>query len=872
MTKLMDQLEKHYPLLTPLRIAEMPRSAWESLPGFLGLLLAAAESPDRRSCCFVFPDASRVASTAAALLALSKLAREFDDLAREYAQRKFEPGQRVTVRPSGHVYEYTGVWDLRDGHPDRFRLQVLGSGDARSLLVSEILRLEPTSRKRPKGQVGTPLGCPEQGILDRLLEIAGYGNRALFRNRIMYLTSRTKFEAFVENTALYRPQAGATNDVGGELHDILPWGSIREDGTLALEDHYQAEGEPLLAVTHSVENVAEACALAEPFSRVVFADGPDKLVRNLQAYDQIADSQKLIVVADHGSEDALSMLEERECCIWRVSAEEIDPGRDASSGAKSVFFGRTFNAARNYRELEIDAIDCSSNHLETAAENLIRVGKHLDSYESDEETKRCLCGLFGLLFRLSGHCTPPETQEQSEFLGRLNSLEHAVERRAIWVPEEVMAHLRDAGAALRRFVSTSGTEYLGTGQTKREALLEMLRANGVQGGRRAAVVTRSQANADTTRRWLRTRGINVPVLCDGTFPETEFFDILVVLSWLNARRFGKLVRRYAAPRVCLLGYPFERRWLQQFSSRFLRDRASGRLSRAVRSELLGLPEQLLASTHDHAPVQPPAETQTRVSDPLSIFDIEHKIMRRRKGSPPAARSSQDTCPASYVGFVGETYAYLTENHAVPVITDLIKADASSPSPIPEHTADRLQIGDFLLFREGSDRDVVRLFAEEMMGRDLYEEQRALAACWRRALLSLGGSAREVNRRLSGYGLRRVESTVRSWMGNKNIIGPNKRSDIEAIAAAAGKERFAGSPEKVWEAIENIRAVHRSAGHRISEWLLAELAEKRDLVAGGEARVDLDFGRFWIVEVEDLDSDLDQYPVGQVNRLLWEQGH
>lgn len=898
MAKLTDQLEKLYPLLTSLRIAELSRSAREPLPHFLGLLLATAESPDRRSCCFVFPDASRVACTAATLLALSKLTQEFDNLAHEYAQRKFELGQRVMVRPTGHVFEYAEILDAEGGWSKRFRLKVLGRHDLRALPISDILRLEPTTRKSPKGKCDTPLHARvEPDALDTLVGIQSWGNRSMFNNRILYLASKAQLESFLGTTVLRRADSGTAVSSGlsknqkrklkrrgsyaprtsvatgsrGRLLDVLPWGSINEDGSLISSDRYQVEGEPLLTVTHSVENVAEASMQAEPFSRVVFVDGPERLIRNLQACDEIADSQKVIVVAGHESTDSLCILEERDFFIWHVTPEEVQLGLGTSNGTGSVFFNRTLNAANNYKRLELEGMDCRNGRLEDAANDLDQAGRHLDRFEGDEEARRCLQGLFHLLFRISDRCTPPGAGEKTSILDRIGALEQLVERRAIYIPAEVATSLRNSCAALRELTSNNSMSSP-IGKGKGEALLESLKSSGVSTGRRTMVVTRYLQSVDDVRSWLRLRGMQDRVVWYRHFPEDEGFDTIIVLSWLNAERFGRLVRRYAAPHVRLLSYPFERKWLQQFNSRFLRERTSGHPDRAERSRLLGLPEDLLTLPQDSAPAQSRIEAQTQKSDPFSIFDIEQKIMRRRKGTPPAARPLQDTCPTRYVGFVGETYAYLTENHEVPVVTDLIRNGDSAPSPVPSLTVSGLEIGDFLLFREGSDRDVVRLFAEEMMGPDLYAEQRAMADSWRKALLSLGGSTREMHRRLRSYGLRRAESTVRSWMRNKNIIGPWKRNDVEVIAAAMGEKRFVESPEKVWEAIENVRSIHRRAGHRISEWLLAELAEKRDLVMDGGAKIDLDFGQFWIVEVEELGSSLDQYPAGRVNRLLWEHDY
>lgn len=867
--KLVNQLEKRYPLLASLRIAGHSKSDRESLPVFLGLLLAAAESQDHRSCCFVFPDASRVASTAATLFALSKLSQEFDDLAREYAQRKFELGQRVIIWPAGCVYEYAGVLEAEGAWSRRFQLRVLGKSDRRTLPISDILRLEPTTRKSPKGQLTTPIqGDAGSDPLDTLIgEIRSWGNRSILKNQVLYLGSKSGFEEFLTSRTLCRVHSDTTPVTDAKLSDVLPWGSIGEDGSLLSSDQYQVEGEPLVAVSHSVENVAEASVSVEPFSRVVFVDGPERLIRNLQACDEIADSQKVIVLADHGSDDALSVIEERGFCIWRISPEEVSLGRGNSERTDSVHFGRVFSAARNYQKLELDDEVCRDDRIETAADNLNQAARRLDQLEGDEEMKRYLRELFRLLFSISDRCTPPGSQDKSEILQRLDELKQAVERRAIWVPAEVMTYLRNAFTAFQELISANTTNS-GAGRAKGEALLKLL-AEEVDSGRRLIIVTRNPQSVETTKYWLRENGIYEPVVWYQQFPENQTYDTIVVLSWLNAERFGKLIRRYAAPHVRLLSYPFERRWLRQFKSRRLHNMASGQPDRTEKSRLLGLPGDFLPFTQSRDLAESPAEKQTQASETFSVFDIESKIMRRRKGVPPAARASQDTYPAKYVGFVGETYAYLMENHEVPVVTNLIRNGDSPSSRIHERAVNRLEVGDFLLFREGSDRDVVQLFAEEMMGRNVYEERRELATVWRRALLQLGGSAEEIHRYLRSYGLRKKVATVRSWLRNRNIIGPWKLDDVRSMAAAAGRQRFSASPDDVWEAIGDIRSAHRRAGHKISDWLLAELAEKGNLVSDGEAKIDLGFGQFWIVEVEEIGNELDNYPAGRVNRLLWE---
>lgn len=859
--ELTDQLKEQYPLLTSLRFAGMPHSNREPLPYFLGLLLAVAESPDRRGCCFVFPDASRIAYTSAILLAFSKLTREFDDLVREYAQRELEPGQRVRIWPTGHVYEYEGVLEAEGRWSKRFEL--LGKDGLRTLPISDVLRLEPTTRKSPKGYLTTPLNRGlKPGTLDTLVGIQSWGNRSMLRNRILYLTSKSGFEKFLSSTIC----SGVGEDDEVRLADALPWGTIDEDGNFFSSNTYQVEGEPLLAVSHAVENIAEASLRAEPFSTVVFADDPHNLVRNLQACDEITDSQKLIVVASHKDDETLATLEDRDFVMWQVSPEEMDLGHDAFGNVKSVFFSRTLNAARNYRKLKLDTLVCREETVESVASDLQRASDHLKLPDSDEETKRCLKEMFNILFSISDRCMPLETQEKIEFHERLAELRQTIERRSIWVPEEVTEHLLNACATLSKLISAlkSGSQI---GEQKGKVLLEFLQENAAYQDRQNIILTRYSRNVVPVRKWLLEKGMDVPVMWYKSLPDNQTFDTIIVLSWLNSDRFGKLVKRYAAPHVRLLSYPFEKKWISQFSSRFSRERSGKQTDSAEKSAVSGLPAELLPSSKTRVQAVPQATEQN--IETSSIFEIERRIMRRRKGAKPGMYYGHDSCQSRYVGFAGEWYAYLTETREVPVVTSLVRDGGySAPTTIPVRTISELAIGDFLLFREGSDRDVVQLFAEESIGSGEYAKQRTLTKIWRDALLSRGGSVSEIYRLLKSHGLKKTVFTVRSWLHNRNLIGPGEKKDIEIIASAT-REHFTANPEEVWKAIESIRTAHRRAGHTISRWLLEELAGKRDLVTDGGAKIDLGFGRFWIVEIEEIGADQDEYPLGKVNHLLQE---
>src|SRR2546425_8297649 len=314
------ELEGRYPLLRDV-VVRVGGSAWEELPRALGFLLSAAESDTPQVCCILLPETESIGYLTAILLALSRLRTEFPALLQEYATRGLEYGQRVRVLPTGHVYRYEGLWP---DSTDFFELRVLDASDRarRTFPVREILRLEPTERTLPKGKGATDLGRFELSALDRLVVFHAGGTTSLFKNHVLYLSARVEFEELASTLHLAH-KADSKAEGGDPAVATIPWGHISADGRIEREDRYQRSGEPLIAITHAADHLAESCEILPRFSRYVIVNEAEKLARNLQAYDRIAGSQRLLIIASHRGTDAIGPLAERGCRVWRLSAAEV---------------------------------------------------------------------------------------------------------------------------------------------------------------------------------------------------------------------------------------------------------------------------------------------------------------------------------------------------------------------------------------------------------------------------------------------------------------------------------------------------------------------------------------------------------------------
>jgi hypothetical protein len=854
-------------LVTELYFTLTGESQPDSLPS-LALLLAAGSSPEPGAICFMYPRADRIVLATAVLGALARLGEEFPSLLEAYAHRGFRNGQRVRVLPTGHVYEFDGLFKDLDG-PFRglfFRLRVLeplrmrwskntiSQPTVRAFPVDQILRLQPTERSSPRGKENTPLGAWYPSAIDRLIGIRTGGNTALFRNHVLVLTTRSEAERFAATTSLISGRRV------GSIDKALTWGKIGENGEI--ESEGRSQDVPLVAVTHTVDLLALACESAPPCSKLVLVDGLAALSRNIQAYDRIARCQRLVIVADHDDEDQVQDLVSRGCQLWPLTAAEILYDRKTLSAPvfQAVRWG-----ALNAEALEVTHVPVVDDALSYAAEALFRAERALTK-DSDEGLKRVLRSAFGGLVQAASWFCQPVGQELRDFEGYLKRLESLIDNQGFWAPEGFATDLKEVVQFFRIMLTADET---GAGRLNalRAAVADLERA-----GKRTVVIAKTASVVDSLKVLLRTND-SAPIYTPTTFPADTTSDALIVTSWLKETVLRHLINKHATQDVRVLGCAFEQQWLLG-TLRARRSRQSRwTIDDNARAAITGVANWAGESSDRDAASRAnaagaPALTEDRTLDPLRALGPWEGA--ERKGSAPEEVPEDERREARYVGFTGRGYAYLTPGRSLPVVTDLIIGVDRSKARVTIRNIDHLRPGEYVLFRDHGDHDIIELIAEGIVGAQKYREKRKVAELWKNALRSTGTTAADIYTRLRVAGLQKHIATIRSWLLDEDKIGPGNRSDLDYIAQATQDRNFQAQVARTWDAIREIRSAHIVAGQRLSELLLNELPQRLPKVTDRETRVDLTLGQAWIVEIEEI-GELEDRPVADVNRLLWDNG-
>ena len=819
----------------------------ERIPWFFGFILASAAKSGAGACCLVLEKTNGTTALAAILLGLVRLQRDIPDLVERYAKNALTRGQRVRARPSEFVYEYEGVWEQ---HPKFFRLKLLGEKAWRSFPLADVLRLEPTDRVRPKGTGGCDLGTFERSPLDCLLDLSTCGNISLIENTVLVQMPRAHLAKVADATTLAPKGA----EQFARLSCFLPWGFIGQDGTLEPNDQYQVVGEPLIAATGVPEDLALACSRADTGTKTVLADGARRLAKNLQTFDDIAERQRLVILASPDESEELDLLKNRGCGVWHLSADEVLIGEaHAGRRTRASLVGATLRAAAVRRRCSVATVDCNDDVLQAAAASLEGVAEIIEGREEVEEVEEALGGLFRVLFECSECCFGVGEGVVHD----LQAARDGMARHAKWLEALIVSALRDAVDALERAVTT------GSGGEKAEALLCIL----AERDGRWAVAARSPRSAERLREDLGDLGTDVAVLHVSAFNGDHEYDGIIVPAWPNDQRFTRLRNLSVAPDIRVLAYPFESKWVLRHQARERARSHMNRLDAEELSSITGIAPQLLFPLND-APSEEEDSQGREVAVDLPVFRLENRIAGRHVTQPLVAGSGEDSRQAHLVRFHGGCYALLTEWSELPVLNELIDGSRRDSAKLISVAASGLSTGDLVLFRAGGDKEFIRMIAEEGLGTEEYSRIRHVAERWKSPLPDLGDGPTAIQRRLAKNGLERTSATIAGWLGNPDRIGPGDYDDIEVIARVAGDTELLSIKDEVRSAISRIRGAHLTAGMHLTQLILGEIGSRVDELGDQPTLLDLDYGHAWVVQIASVETKRQAYPANQVNRLLW----
>lgn len=734
------EVEKKFPLLTELRFFRADNPTPERLPPIVGLMSAMTDPSIKCDTCAVLPSRHRIATFTAVLSALSAAREGFPKLLSDYVENGFKQGERVSVLPTGHVFEFGGFFEEEYGQFFRLRLMGKGGGDV-SFPISKAVLLEKTTRKSPKGTGKTRLGAPIKSPIDEILGIESGGNKALLSNEVMLVTTQREFIEFMETVYVCRADNPERPFL---LKDVISWGVVNYEGEFEFRESAAASGAPLIAVSPRTEFIAEACRSHRSVSSRVIIDGAVR-IKDMQSFDDIVDESKMLVIADHTRLDDFEILQERGCTIWKLP-DRLDEFTGSEKGLLKEF-NRAYKVAS---EFKLKIVKCESMLCDSITQKFRQAETLLRDTDADVDDLKLLSIAYSRLIDISAIVHIPDDEITENFRSSIEGARSSLVGRRLHMNVEANRLLQDSFEEMLAGLEPGNSAFR---EDKRNRLLELVTKLKAKGSR-FVVLAPSIFSAESARVLLNEElNLEVSVLTIQTLSVQDPFDDIVLTGWPKSRHLKKLQDMYAAKTIHAFACAFEYRWfMQSYRKRVIQlNRWEGKNN---------LPEQLtgiartLNFTLPEFPPEPP-------SDDYEIAGTESFLDGIRKGRPASDFDDHDAQEGRYVSFSGSAYGYMTKTHKIPRVTGLINGTIGVDERIPLATIDDMQAGDFVLFRAADDsqRDLIRQFAEDMVGVERYQKTRDLSEKWKLALRSLGDDEGSIFKALTNAGLARTPQAV-----------------------------------------------------------------------------------------------------------------
>ena len=591
---------------------------------------------------------------------------------------------------------------------------------------------------------------------------------------------------------------------------------------------------------------------ADSDTKIVVADGARGVVRDIMAFDDVAERQRLVVFASPGETAELRVLRDRGCPIWHMPPDAVLLGEQTpSKRQRTSLVGATVNAADLRRQMQVTVVRCADDALQAVADSLERAAALLDPDDDAREARNILRRLYLVLVECSESFLGVG-EETRQVLQTANQLVAVAGR---WLEPRVASALREAATGLATAV-TSET----CGEEKANALVDLVSAEDHE---EWAMAVRSGRTANCLRKQLVDWGSEFPVLPIGAIPRSRRYTGIVLPAWPNRHNFQRLCDKAVTADLRVLAYPFEEKWLSLHGARHRMLTESQAIQRDTLTTLLDITSPSVGVLARQRPIRFPASVPR---DP-SVLPITDDTPSPPQEPPPVARLGEDSRRARLVQFSGGCHALLTD------WAELHKLVPASDG-MTEHTklqtvsVDDLSQDDAVLFRASGDQEFIRLVAEDELGVGEYGRIRAVAERWRDTLRAIGNDPVHVQRRLASFGLTRTVQTVAGWLDNPHRIGPQDDSDLATIATAADDLDLRAKIPEVRAAISRIRGLHITAGKKLTEILLDELSQQPFDVDDEPLWLDLQYAGAWVVRVHEVHSVRREYPSSLVNQLNW----
>lgn len=796
-----------------------------------------------RRLAMIFPHSDSVACHIAAAASLAAIKKQFE--------RGLPPlpnlnsGEKVLF--DGVDYIYLGE-EIIKGIPFLvFNYQ----GGVQKVPASERLRVQHSVSNR---QLTKRDKHPIKSVIDPVLGTKLRGNTSMFHTSVVLVSRIHEAREQVSDLSI-----AADNNICSKLSNIFGWGSLSEEGEVKIWGSAGRREEPLVLVSSNFADVCEYVEVNSHKTDLIVIDGGSYL-KDLSSFETLLNKNiPIIFVLAGKDQEGIQYLKKKDFAFWAWNSADLSRLNEGFSETEESPFYRLQKKIASFASFAVNVVECANFAFEKAFNLLKRLRDEIT--EEDYHASQILDRIYGFFLRVTRIVTVTNLvsgrteSELSCIVSDLQTFANNIEPKFLELLVETIELL------------AQGIDNLSDENSKPARLraeIGKLMSDGYE--QICIILNKSDFQAEKDYLAARFPSDKVIFQKNGSFKMKDDFDCVVLCGYLKGNQMLRIFDDALTSHLVVLNYSHEKEWTTSVKKKFF----GAFDNQAFRNHAVFGKKQSAAITATVMPIEvatrPPA---------LEEFEIKlHEFKRQRILKSIGEDLIGQKVSARCVMFNQGSFAFLTENHSVPVINELLSGK-TKVERIPQKKVKDISTGDFLLFRKSSDRNIIREMADLGLQKSGNIGLRNTASQWRKALVKIfennNKSYSKVKAELKKYGCDRNELTIKNWLFDDNQIAPGEDTDILAIAEAAQDKDLKRSFDSVAEAVRQIRGAHIKAAKQVAN--LLEKRIKGDLHELSDTDVEIKvpgLGKVFIVCVESVDSLSAEVPGHKANRLLKEK--
>lgn len=795
----------------------------------------------------IFPHSDSVACHVAAAASLAAIEKQFERGLP--ALPELFPGEKVLL--NGADMTYLGVFPDKDKL--YFKLSYSGKGGFKWLPVTEDNRLRiqhsvsnRNLTKRDKQEI--------KSVADPVLNLKLRGNTSLFQTSVVLVSRIHESREQVSDLII-----AAENNVCSKLSNIFGWGSLTEEGEVKIWGSAGRREEPLVLVSSNFADVCEYVEVNSHKTDLIVVDG-SSYIKDLSSFETLLSKNiPFIFILSGKDQDGIQYLKKKDFAFWAWNSTDLTHLNEGFSETKESPFYHLQKKIASFASFSVNVVECANPAFDQAFDLLKRLRDEIT--EEDYHASQILDRIYGFFLRVSRVVSITESvagkteEELSVIASDLHTFRY-------YIKPEFLKLLVETLESLAKGIDNLSDENSKPARLRSE--IGNLKSLGYE--KICVVLNKSDFQAEKEYLAARFPGDTIVFEKNGSFKMKDEYDCVVLCGYLKGNQMLRIFDDALSSRLSVLNYSHEKEWTTSVKKKFF-----GAFDKQDFRNRSVFGKKLSASVSTETPVV----EDTPQKPALEEFEIKlHEFKKQRILKSIGEDLIGQKVSARCVMFNQGSFAFLTESHSVPVINELL-GGKKKVEKIPQRKIKDISPGDFLLFRESSERNLIREMADLGLNKNGKTELRAIASRWREALKKIhernGESLSKVKAELKKYGCDRNELTIKNWLFDDNQIAPGEREDILAIAEAAQDENLKRNFDNVNDAIHQVRGEHIRASHVIAKLLEKRIKGELWELSDSDAEIKIPgLGKVFIVCVESVDSLAAEVPSHKANRLLKEK--